>query len=689
MKRAACCRTILLATTALTMTSTAFADDAAERQITLDTITVTSTKTETSVYDALSASSVVGETEIERTRAERISEILSGVPGVNVSEDADDPGSSINIRGLQDFGRVNVMIDGARQNFQRSGHGSNGSFYLDPALVQRVDITRGPVSTIFGSGAIGGVVNFELKNARDILEPEETWAFITKTGYSTNGDAVLVSATGAAQPTENIGVMGNVVWRDDNDYTDGSGDRVPGSANEVVSALVKGNFTVGNDNEFELGYLRQNHDYTTKSISSGGALTARDTETIDDTATLKWKYNPESDLVDWSFSSYVTSTDSDQKLLSGSGTVGSERNFKITTVGTDFHNTSRFNTGSVAHAITIGGDLFHDTVKVEEGDPIGSSDEFTPNGKRLAYGAFIQDEVDLTNWLKFIGALRFDGYELKGNGNKSSGTRISPKATIGVTPVKGVQFYATYAEGYRSPAVTEAFNSGTHPVPPTFTISPNPNLKPETARNYEAGVNLKFDDVLSDGDAFRAKASIFRNDVSDYIDAYLTGFNPATCFGPPFNGCGTFQYQNISKARLEGVELEAFYDAGRYFAGVSYTRVRGDDLEADVPLISVYPDKLVTTAGVRFLDERLTVGGKWTIVDAQNRLPGTDRTGSVVVPQGSHDPVDLFMSYEHNRSFSTTLTLKNIFDENYTQYLNLDPSPGFSAGLTATIRLGG
>ena len=120
--------------------------DSAGDEIALDTITVTTTKTEDKVIDSLSGSSVVTSVELERFQPNRLSDALNAVPGLNVQEDADDPSSVINVRGLQDFGRVNVMIEGARQNFQRSGHGGNGQVYLEPSLIKSADVTRGPVA---------------------------------------------------------------------------------------------------------------------------------------------------------------------------------------------------------------------------------------------------------------------------------------------------------------------------------------------------------------------------------------------------------------------------------------------------------------------------------------------------------------------------------------------------------------
>jgi len=86
--------------------------------------------------------------------------------------------TAINIRGLQDFGRVAVVVDGARQNYQRTGHNANGSFFLDPELVGGVDIVRGPTANIYGSGAIGGVVSFRTKDIDDVVRPGDAGASI-------------------------------------------------------------------------------------------------------------------------------------------------------------------------------------------------------------------------------------------------------------------------------------------------------------------------------------------------------------------------------------------------------------------------------------------------------------------------------------------------------------------------------
>ncbi len=134
----------------------------------LDQITVVSRTGETAI-DTLASVSHIDEQQIERRMPVTPGDVFFGVPGITAQTDAKRAATSINIRGLQDFGRVAVIVDGARQNFQRTGHGTQSVFFLDPELIQEVDVIRGPVANTYGSGAIGGVVFYETKDAADFL----------------------------------------------------------------------------------------------------------------------------------------------------------------------------------------------------------------------------------------------------------------------------------------------------------------------------------------------------------------------------------------------------------------------------------------------------------------------------------------------------------------------------------------
>ncbi len=141
----------------------------------LDEITVTASKTQERAIDALAPGQRRDAGADPAAAAEPAEPaLLYNVPGVWMQDRGDDPSTAINIRGLQDFGRVAVVVDGARQNYQRSGHIANGSFFLDPELIGGIDITRGPTANIYGSGAIGGVASFRTKDINDVLRPGET-----------------------------------------------------------------------------------------------------------------------------------------------------------------------------------------------------------------------------------------------------------------------------------------------------------------------------------------------------------------------------------------------------------------------------------------------------------------------------------------------------------------------------------
>src|SRR5690606_9405426 len=124
-------------------------------------------------YRTPGSMTIISRDQIDRMPPRNTSDVLAAVPGVHTSQSRQDPGVSVNIRGLQDFGRVNVMIDGTRQNYQQSGHGSNGQVYVDPELLAGVDISKGPSSGAGGAAVIGGMVNFRTLDVDDLLEPEQ------------------------------------------------------------------------------------------------------------------------------------------------------------------------------------------------------------------------------------------------------------------------------------------------------------------------------------------------------------------------------------------------------------------------------------------------------------------------------------------------------------------------------------
>ncbi len=640
---------------------------ASEEETELDLITVTVNKVKQAISEVIGGVSIATNRDVARSADNKVSDVLAPMPGVATSENADDPATAINIRGLQDFGRVAVIIDGARQNFQRSGHNANGMFYFEPEMMRQVTVIRGPIANVYGSGAIGGVVAFETIDALSFLATDENAALQERLRYNTNGDGFLTSTIAAARLADYGGVLGNIVYRNSDDYKDGNGDTVSNSGQEIVAGLVKGTFTPDDGHLINISYMENNDSFV------NGSPTIYDNTVKAKTLATKYEWdgsgNPWFDLT---FDAYWTSTEQDQERVNGIF-AGTSRNFLIDTYGTDVFNTSRFATGLIRHTFTTGGDIFLDKVHVT--DPAGTADLFTPSGERTVGGAFMQDQMELAAWLDLVVAGRFDAYSLEGGGANSSGSHFSPKATVILQPfqtpeLSGLNFYGTYAEGYRAPAITETLITGIHPPPAIFTFLPNPDLKPETAHNIEGGVTGQFANLLTDGDSLSVRASIYHNKVHDYIGGV---YNPIL---------GVYQYQNISEATLKGIEAEVNYDAGWIFGGVAGSIIRGDNDTTGEPLETVPADKIVTTLGVRFLDQRATAGVQWFAVAAQDRVPEGAPTSD------AYNLVNLFSSYVLNENFTLGFNVHNLLDENYEAYLDSSNSPGRSFLFTLTSRLG-
>jgi len=655
-------------------------DSKGDREILLDTVTVSSTKTPEKAVDAKAGVSTATRAEMDTQQAWDISDILNQMPGVYTDNNADDPATAINIRGLQDFGRVVVTVDGARQNFQRSGHNANGAFYLEPEVLKLVTVTRGPVANIYGSGAIGGVAAFETVGAFDFLRDGEDYAAYEKLAYSSNDKGFLTNTAGAARLGEYGGLLANVIYRDEKSYEDGGGTEIFNSGSEVLAGLAKATIFPSTYETVTFSYLVNNDKYDSGPTETS---TQYHNNVVADTAVARYqRANPDEPLVNLNASVYLTGTKAEQEKLCCRTFLGTKRTFDIDTFGGDAWNTSLFSTGMFNHALTIGGDGFEDRVTVS--DEFGTADLFTPGGKRLVYGAFIQDQVPINEYFEVIGALRFDGYELNGTDQvtgkpiDNQGTRLSPKITLGLSPFVNTQFggvtlYGTYAEGYRAPAVTETLVSGFHPPPATFEFLPNPNLKPEVGHNLEGGVNVKYDSLLLEGDALRLKGGYFHNRVTNYIGGVFIPFPPP----------GIYQYQNIAEVTLKGFEIEGVYDAGFGFIAIGGQTMDGNDETTDEPLGTVPADKLVTTVGFRAFENAFEAGVQWFAVAAQNDVPeGFEKSKS-------YDVFNLFSSYAVNEDLILRFNIDNLFDKNYLPYLDTQNAEGFTAKLAIAMRLGG
>jgi hemoglobin/transferrin/lactoferrin receptor protein len=682
----------------------------------LDTITVAASKTEERAIDALAPVSVVTLEQIQGRQATTLGGLLYNIPGVWTQDRGDEPSTSINIRGLQDFGRVAVVVDGARQNYQRTGHFANGSFFLNPELVGGIDIVRGPTANIYGSGAIGGVASFRTKDIDDVLRPGERWGVDAKTIVGSNYGRALGSVFGGVRVNPNVDVFAGGTYSTQESYKDGTGFEVANTGNRLTAGLAKVTVRPADGHEVKLGTIFQEDLFNVgqparragdpnstnpNGTNSLGGTSIYHSNVKNYTTTLGWKYSqPDDKIFDWDAKVYWNRTENDQiktfnttttpaafcNGLPGNrvtGCVGSNRGYQLDTIGVDVHNTSRIDFDSWRHAITYGLDAFQD--KVATADRDGTSDVTTPGGTRTVSGGFVQWKANYSNLIETVSALRYDNYQLSSGTTSSSGDRLSPKITVGLMPTAILTPYASYAEGYRAPSITETLVNGPHagatvndsffrcpsgtPGPgadSTFCFQPNPNLRPEVGKNKEIGFNLRKNDLWTAGDSFRGKLNFFRNDISDFID--LVSFGPPASFpsGPPPAPLITvlpfLQYQNIAAARIQGIELETMYDAGGWFAGVAGSYQDGKNLQTGFGLYSVPPQKLTTTAGVRLLDRTLVLSVMWTSAGANRNIPPT------YTPATGYDLVNLYAQYQPTRDLTLNFSVENLLNQYYRPY---------------------
>lgn len=676
------------------------------------------------VYETPGSVAQVGRQAIdERGGARNTADILRGVSGVNTVVDRQNPGVNVNIRGLQDQGRVNMSIDGARQNFQQAGHGSTAYVYVDPELLSRVDVEKGATSTAGGAGVIGGVVNFRTLDASDVILDGKTWGTRLNATTGTNAFDFNGSAALAARVGQSVEVIGAVGRKKLGEYKAGKrGDALDGRSSEGSSTplsdfvtqdqwswLLKASAEVADNHKITLSYIGLNTDFGT---GSGRYI---DTNTVENhTATAAWRWTPGGPWFDLDAKVYYTRTSDDQfrpERLSVDGlrviTPAAKVDYAIDTFGGSLQNTSRFELPGVNVAVTYGGEYFHDKTDTASvwADPGFDPDNVqfsgsNPNGKRGVGSAFGQIELTHSAWLQVIGGLRYDRYDLSGSGqlhhggeigylpfhvDRSQG-RLSPTATVAVTPLAGVQVYGSYKQGFRPPTIMETLLGGSH-IGGSIYFAPNPNLKPEISETWEAGVNLKFDGVLRDDDAFRAKIAIYSTEVKNFVTQAIIS-----------DGGDGYYYGNVNlkrPAKLKGLDLEANYDAGVAYIGASVSLIDGaydEDYDsggyAYPSLQSLYlapKAKVAIDGGLRFFERKLTVGGRLTRVVPEDMLGEVNTQSPIYKP---YLLLDAYASYKINDNFTIRAAIENITDRAYVDAMasQLTASPGRTATLGVTAR---
>ncbi|MBN7809278.1 TonB-dependent hemoglobin/transferrin/lactoferrin family receptor [Agrobacterium rosae] len=390
-----------------------------------------------SVYEEPASVSVVSREAIQNNPAMRnAGDALDTVAGVltNRSE-SQKPGLSVNVRGLQDMNRVTTSIDGARQNFQRSGHGSYQQVFVDTSFIRSVEVEKGGVTGVGGAGALGGMVNFRTIEADDIIQSGKNWGAELKTGSGTNAYNFDGSFLGGVRLSDDFSILGGISSKRIGDYKIGSrgqvqllgvegntvvDDRMLYSRNEALNTLLKTEWQVTDDLKIENSWLRYEADGA-QGGNLNGAPRRDDEHYVNNTLTTAISYDPDTDLIDtksrfW----YNDTTNEETRGYIGGGEPVS---YGMKSFGGSLENTSRFTLPVGELSLHYGVEAFHDNGQTKTADldnPSGPDSHFgfagtNPSGKRTMASGFANATLQHEDWLTLTGGLRYDHYKLYGS----------------------------------------------------------------------------------------------------------------------------------------------------------------------------------------------------------------------------------------------------------------------------------
>lgn len=619
---------------------------------------------------------VVNREDIEAEQPTTIGDVLTDLPGVKAIGSDRILGESFNIRGIgalgsSDENRLIVTVDGATKFHEQY---RMGSLFTDPDLYKQIEVLRGPASsTLYGSGALAGVINLTTKDASDYLKPGDEFAFHEKIELDNNRKGFLTSSTIAAEPIENLELLGSFIYRRSGEFKDGGGDLVSGSDFKAPSGLLKGKYTFGDaqDQSVKASYqhwtTKTNDDLAQTNTSSAFGDIER--TVVDQTGIVGYSYSPlDNALLDLDLTLTYTKSEVDQTNASNQGGFGNSALFEpvlysyeiwqaraentMETSGQEFEN---YFTSGLEFAYQI-----RTADKAASATSKGTGVTFHPGGKSQRTGVYVQNEWVYKDRLTLIPGFRADFQKLKPGSavtvtdQTSNDIGIAPKLAAHYKLDKRWGVFGSVAYTERLPVIDEIYDNS----------SSNLNLSAETSMNYEIGLSYATVNVFQKEDAFSVKGTLFHNKIEDLIERVSN----------------TSTYYNVGQSEIEGVELESSYNSTHLFSRAAYTIIRGKNTETDLALNSVPADELALTVGGRAPEMNLDFGWRGVFARSQGRVSGTtERTSGYMVH-------DLFSSWKPETGAlggtEFRFGISNLFDRQYKEHLAGDKGKGRTAKLT-------
>ncbi len=479
----------------------------------LDRVVVTATMTEHAIEDSPGSVEVITAREMEERNVSTVAEALETATGLIVKGESGRV-MAPSIRGTKSKHTL-VLLDGRRM---ASGFGDLVDLSQIPVvMVDRIEVVRGPASGLYGSDALGGVVNIITKKAT------REWKARLKGQYGTDkygeGTEYIGSGYGGGFIDRFSFLVSGQLGKkagwdrvlDEND--DGDKEREGYSAGRFTLDIVKnhvlsGGFEYGKKNMEGLRYM-ENLDRNRDADSRRSGYFLQYDAKFKETYALMLRLNRSETKTDIDITPVTSNPEtSGMKYFLNQG----EAKFS----GLFFDS----------HLVTMGTELR------KEGRDDRSSDMTMNN-----FSLFLQDEYQIVKPLALIVGLRFDE-------NSKYGSELTPKASLIYDIARYLRVKGSYGRGFRAPTISE-LSVTSWKQKGKLVYEPNGNLKPEKSDSYEIRMEGEYE-------RFRGSLTFFRNEVKDMIDAiyYKTE-------GKGKNAKDYYKYQNISNARMQGVELES------------------------------------------------------------------------------------------------------------------------------------
>lgn len=668
-------------------------------------------------------------------QATSVAAALEDIPNVDIRGGSRSIAQKPNIRGLSD-NRVVQVIDGVRQNFDLA---HRGSYFLPMSLIQEIEVIKGPSSSLWGSGALGGVVAMRTPNALDLLKNNDKFGVKIRQGYQTANNLSERDASVFAA-NDKFDVLISGFYNNADNLRTGKGNKLNNTAYKQFGGLAKFGWQINDANRVELSHRETRFKQTapsnneveneltnekiidqinefhrsnngsspkkpsTKEFYSGvktrfGSVSYLSDQQIPDQSTVfNYYLTPDNPYLNTHIALYNNKTiEKEQRKVSGV-----KDQTKLTTRGINLRNSSELSHISFVYGV----DYMRDKIRTERGkndkDAKFRAEPYNANSNTT--GVYLIAHIPLFGEKLLLSpSVRYDHYDTSSKTVKYKDNHLSPATKLTWIVTNWLDFTAKYNEAFRAPSMQERFVSGAHfgarLIGGLDTINKfvaNPNLRPETAKNKEITANLHFDSLFKQGDKFKIEATYFRNDVKDFINLKI--FNDAktntnanasasASAGAGANPNGALlptksQYQNITNARLSGIELQAQYQTERLTLFTNYGSTKGKDKDSGEALSNIAANKIGVGVNYALVKDKFTVGATVTHYAAQRRVP---KDHSVTYP--SYILTDLRATYAplkgEWKNLRLDFALENLFDRKYQPAFSLMEGTGRNAKISA------